>query len=291
MKPAPFELHAPVSLPEAFQLVTRLENAKFLAGGQSLIAMMNFRFVQPDHLIDLQRIPELAGIEERDGVVRVGAMTRQRELEFSALIAQKLPLLRAGLAHVGHRQTRNRGTIGGSLSHADPSAELPLMALTCDAIVEVGSARGLRRIPAREFLRGYLDVAIEADEIVLAVEFPLPPKSAGWDFQEFARRHGDFAITACAVQLEFDGTSVSRAAIGLSGVADTSIRLEQVEAALVGKPIDAHIRRIVAAQTDNLNPAADIHASAEYRRHLAKMLTLRALKNAALRAGQSIAGL
>jgi carbon-monoxide dehydrogenase medium subunit len=217
-------------------------------------------------------------------------MTRQRELEFSALVARRLPLMTAGLAHVGHRQTRNRGTIGGSLSHADPSAELPTLALAYDATIEVRSRRGLRRLAAREFLRGYLDVAIEADEIVTAVEFPCWREGHGWGFHEFARRHGDFAIAGAAALLDLDaGQVVRRVSITLSGVDATPLRLTKAEDKMTGHKLDLALIRVAAAETAHLEPMEDVHASPGYRRHLAKMLTLRALSDAAASAGAPIA--
>jgi carbon-monoxide dehydrogenase medium subunit len=291
MKPAPFDYHAPTNVAQALELLSGLENAKILAGGQSLIAMMNFRFVQPDHLVDLARIPDLAGVEDRGDVIRIGAMTRQRELEFSELVARRLPLLRAGLLHVGHRQTRNRGTIGGSLSHADPSAELPMLALAFDATIEAQSLRGVRRIPAREFLRGYLDVSIEPDEIVTAVEFPCWGAQHGYGFHEFARRHGDFAIAGAAVLLDIADGRIARASITLNGVGVTPLRLAEAEAILVGAAPDAALFRKAAACTQALDPLEDVHANADYRRHLSKMLTLRALADAAAVAGASVGDL
>lgn len=288
MKPAPFDYHAPRTLDEALELLARLDNAKVLAGGQSLVAMMNFRFVQPDHLVDIARIPELAGIEERGDVIRIGAMTRQRDLEFSDLIARRLPLVRAGLAHVGHRQTRNRGTIGGSLSHADPSAELPMLALAHDAILEVRSHRGTRQLGARDFLRGYLDVAIEPDEIVTAVEFPCWPQRHGYGFHEYARRHGDFAIAGAAVLLDVQGGETTRVSITLSGMGETSLRLTAAEDLLRGRALDGRAIREAAACARAFEPLEDIHASADYRRHLAQVLTARALRDAAAKAGAPV---
>jgi carbon-monoxide dehydrogenase medium subunit len=282
MKPAPFEYHAPTSLGGALELLAKLENPKILAGGQSLIAMMNFRFVQPDHIIDIARIPELVGIEERGDILRVGAMTRQRELEFSEIVAKRLPLARAALAFVGHRQTRNRGTIGGSLSHADPSAELPTVALAYDATVEVRSLRGLRRIAARDFLRGYLDVAIEPGEIVTAVEFPCWRQGHGFGFHEYARRHGDFAVAGAAVMLETGARGrIERVSVTLNGVDATAIRLTGAEEKLIGESPGEQVIKRAAAETGQLAPMEDIHANGSYRRHLAKMLLIRALHDAA----------
>ncbi len=291
MKPAPFEYHRPTSLAQALDLVATLENPKILAGGQSLVAMMNFRFVQPDHLVDLARIGELSGIEERGNVLRIGAMTRQRELEFSDLIARRLPLMHAALDHVGHRQTRNRGTIGGSLSHNDPSAELPLVALAFDAMVELASRRGTRRIPARDYLRGYLETALEADEILVAIEFPCWREGHGFGFHEFARRHGDFAIAGAAAMMELGaGAIVERLSITLNGVGATALRLDAAEAAMIGHRLDpVLLRRAVLAEVERLEPVDDVHATADYRRHLAKMLTMRAIADAAQAAGAPMA--
>src|SRR5215470_14812928 len=291
MKPAPFDYHAPSSLDEAVGLVSSLDNAKLLAGGQSLVAMMNFRFVIPDHVIDLNNVASLAGISVAGGKLRIGAMTRQRELEFSEVIAKHCPLMREALAHVGHRQTRNRGTIGGSLAHADPAAELPLVCAMHDATVEIAGARGTRRVPFAEFGQGFMTTAVGLDEILTAVELPLWPAGHGYGFHEFARRHGDFAIVGAAAMVELGkDKAVTRAAIALCGVATAPLRLPEAAAKLVGRPLDRAAIRAAAATARAIEPIADIHATADYRRHLAEVLTARALADAARRAGVILGG-
>ena len=292
MKPAPFDYHAPRTLDEATTLMATLENAKLLAGGQSLVPMMNFRYVIADHIVDLAKIASLAGISTASDKMRIGAMTRQRELEFSAEVAERCPLLIEALAHVGHRQTRNRGTIGGSLSHADPAAELPVICAVHDATIEIASSRGTRRIPFGEFALSFMTTSVEPDEIVTAIEFALWPKGHGYGFQEFARRRGDFAIAGAAALIELNpDKTVKQAAIALCGVANVPMRVAAAEAALAGKPLDAAILRAAAATTGSLTAISDIHASADYRLHLAGVLIFRALRDAAARCGSPIQGI
>ncbi|MGP0088720.1 MAG: FAD binding domain-containing protein [Xanthobacteraceae bacterium] len=288
MKPAPFDYHAPESLAEATALLSRLDNAKILAGGQSLVPMMNFRYVMADHVVDLARVEGLAGITVADGKLRIGAMTRQRELEFSAEIAKHCPLMRAALAHVGHRQTRNRGTIGGSLVHADPAAELPAVCVAHAATIEIAGSGGTRRVPMREFNQGFMATAIEPDEILVAVELPIWPAGHGYGFHEFVRRHGDFAIAGAAALLEVQHSLVRRVSLTLFGVTATPARIAAVETMLAGKRLDAATLRAAAAETAAIEPIDDIHAGADYRRHLAQVLTVRALTDAAKRAGIAI---
>ena len=221
MKPAPFDYHAPTSLDEAVALMSSLDNAKVIAGGQSLVAMMNFRYAMPDHLIDLGNIAGLSGLHFEAQTLRIGAMTRQRELEFSVPLANKVPLLKAALAHVGHRQTRNRGTLGGSLAHADPAAELPTACLALDAEIEIAGANGTRIVPMREFSAGFMTTALGYDEILLAVHIRPWAEGHGYSFQEYARRHGDFAVAGAAVLLDANNDGViERAAVALCGVTD-----------------------------------------------------------------------
>jgi carbon-monoxide dehydrogenase medium subunit len=289
MKPAPFDYHAPRTLDEATGLMATLDNAKLLAGGQSLVPMMNFRYVIADHIVDLSRVGGLAGISMADGNMRIGAMTRQRELEFSAEVAQRCPLLTEALGHVGHRQTRNRGTIGGSLSHADPAAELPAICAVHDATIEIASRRGTRKIPFKELALTFMTTSVEPDEIVTAIEFPLWPQGHGYGFHEFARRRGDFALAGAAVLIELNADkTVKRASISLCGVATVPMRIAAAEAALVGKPLDATSVRAAAAATGTITAISDIHASAEYRLHLAGVLVFRALRDAAGRCGSPI---
>jgi aerobic carbon-monoxide dehydrogenase medium subunit len=286
MKPAPFDYHAPRHLKEAAELLARLPNAKALAGGQSLVPMMNFRYVIVDNLVDLAAIDDLRAIAVADGRLRIGAMTRQRDLEVAPEIAQHCPLLAAALRHVGHRQTRNRGTIGGSLAHADPAAELPAVCAVYDAVIHVASVRGMRQVPFREFATGYMTTALQHDEMIAIIELPLWRLGSGFGFHEFARRHGDFALAGAAALLDIgEGNVVRRAALALFGVAPTPLRAYAAEAKLMGQPIDAAAISAAAAAPWHTEPMADIHAGAEYRRHLGQVLSVRALTDAAQRAG------
>ena len=289
MKPAPFDYHAPRNLEEATGLLASLENVKVLAGGQSLVAMMNFRYVIADHLVDIGGVAALCGIGVADGALRIGAMTRQRELEFSAEVKRHCPVLHEALQHVGHRQTRNRGTIGGSLAHADPAAELPALCLLHDAEIEIASRRGTRRMPMREFAVGFMTTALEPDELVTAISLKLWPAGHGYGFQEFARRRGDFALAGAAALLEVaPDQSVRRAAVALFGVAASPVRLDAAENGLRGKRLDMAAIATAAAEARSIEPLEDIHAGADYRRHLAQVLTRRALVDAAQRAGVTI---
>jgi carbon-monoxide dehydrogenase medium subunit len=289
MKPAPFDYHAPRQLKEAAELLASLPNAKILAGGQSLVPMMNFRYVMVDHLVDLGGVEDLRGIAVGDGTLRIGAMMRQRDLEMSPEIARHCPLMAEALAHVGHRQTRNRGTIGGSLAHADPAAELPAVCAAYDATVHVASVRGIRAVPFREFGAGFMTTALQPDEMIAAIELPIWRLGHGHGFHEFARRHGDFALTGAAALLDVGaGKIVRRAALALFGVAPAPLRLDAAETALTGHPLDASLIRTAAEAAALIEPMADIHAGAEYRRHLAQVLSLRALSDAARRAGVDV---
>jgi carbon-monoxide dehydrogenase medium subunit len=286
MKPAPFDYHAPRQLKEAAELLASLPNAKILAGGQSLVPMMNFRYVIVDHLVDLGGVDDLRGIAVGDGRLRIGAMMRQRDLEFSPEVARHCPLLAEALCHVGHRQTRNRGTIGGSLAHADPAAELPAVCAAYDAVVHLASVRGLRAVPFAEFSSGFMATALEPDEMIAAVELPVWRLGHGYGFHEFARRHGDFALAGAAALLDVGADNiVRRAALALFGVAGQPVRLDAAEATLTGKAIDSTAIQTAAAAAWLVEPISDIHASGEYRRHLAQVLSARALTDAARRAG------
>jgi len=286
MKPAPFDYHAPQQLQEAVELLAKLSNAKVLAGGQSLVPMMNFRYLMVDHLVDLGRVDELRGVGFADGVLRIGAMTCQRDLETSAEIARHCPLLADAIRHVGHRQTRNRGTIGGSLAHADPAAELPAVCAAYDAIVHAVSVRGIRQIPFRAFATGFMTTALAPDELIAVIDVPVWRLGHGYGFHEFARRQGDFAIAGAAALLDVGADNVvRRAALTLFGVAASPLRVEAAEAHLTGRPLDAEAIRAAATTAWLIEPISDIHAGGEYRRHLAQVLSSRALNDAARRAG------
>jgi carbon-monoxide dehydrogenase medium subunit len=289
MKPAPFDYHAPRQLKDAAELLASLPNAKILAGGQSLVPMLNFRYVVVDHLVDLGGISDLRGIAVGDGRLRIGAMMRQRDLELAPEIAEHCPLMAETLRHVGHRQTRNRGTIGGSLAHADPAAELPAVCAAYDAVIHAASIRGIRQLPYREFATGFMATALEPDEMIVAIDLPIWRAGHGYGFQEFARRHGDFALAGAAALLDVGaGNMVRRAALALCGVATLPVRVEAAEARLVGQPLDADLIRSAAAAAWLVEPISDIHAGADYRRHLAQVLSARALTDAAQRAGVDV---
>jgi carbon-monoxide dehydrogenase medium subunit len=277
MKPPPFSYHRPQILADALEMLAALENAKLLAGGQSLMPMMNFRYVMPTNVIDLNRIAELTRIEERGNALVIGAMARQRDLELSPLVRRRCPLLHEALRHVGHVQTRNRGTIGGSLSHLDPAAELPAVLRAQDATLHVRSRRGDRDVAMADWAMGFMMPNLEPDELLADITIPLWPKGHGHAFAEFARRHGDFAVAGAAALLSLgDRGTVARVALAVTGV-DT-------EARLVGKtPDDALIA--AAAETASAVPGLDdVHASKEYRRKLAVVMTRRALLTARARA-------
>ena len=216
-------------------------------------------------------------------------MMRQRDLETSPEIARHCPLLAEALRHVGHRQTRNRGTIGGSLAHADPAAELPAVCFAFDAVLHLASIRGLRSVPFREFSLGFMATALAPDEMIAAVELPIWRLGHGHGFHEFARRQGDFALAGAAALLDIGaGNVVRQAALALLGIAEQPVRVDAAEAALTGKPIDAATIQSAAAAAWLIEPISDIHAGGEYRRHLAQVLSARALRDAARRAGVEV---
>lgn len=285
MKPAPFTYHDPRNISDAVNLLAKHENTRVLAGGQSLMPMMNFRYAMPDHLIDLNKVGELAYIRVSDGKLHIGAMTRQRDMEFSAEIAAHCPLLQAALAHVGHRQTRNRGTLGGSLCHQDPSAEMVNAAALLGATMHVASQRGTRDMPFADFAVAYMTTALEPDEMLAGVSVPLPAKSQGHAFVEFARRHGDFAIVACSALLKLDDKGhITNAALAISGLAHAPVRPTAIEQALVGQKAGAAAFKAAAAEAGKLEAGADAYVTAAYRQHLARTLTYRVLEQAAANA-------
>ena len=262
-----------------------LENAKLLAGGQSLMPMLNMRFVWPDHLVDLNGLEELSYIRQDGATIEIGAMARQRDIEFAEVIAEQYPLISEAIRHVGHRQTRNRGTIGGSLCHLDPAAELPLVACTLDAEIIVDSVRGNRVIPMVDFAASYMTPAIEPDEVVAALRIRSWPEGHGFGFEEFARRQGDFAIVAVAVLLEIGaGNVIRRAAMAIGGIGATPLRMAGVEEKLVGERAGPELFQAAAQLCAEIEAIGDVHSSADYRRHLAKVLAGRALSKAHRRA-------
>jgi aerobic carbon-monoxide dehydrogenase medium subunit len=292
MKPPRFDYHAPAGVEEALALLARYGgDAKVLAGGQSLMPLLNFRLARPAALVDLNRIGALAGIREHDGRVRFGAMTRQRAIEFSPVVARALPLLREATSWVGHLPIRSRGTIGGSIAHADPSAEYPLVLTVLDGEVVARGSKGERVIRAGDLFETYLTTSLAADEILTEVRLPAMDPKAGWAFEEFSRRHGDFAIVAIAATVVAgDGRRVTvRLAAG--GAGPKPIRLREAEAMLERDGLgDAAIEAASRRAAELVAPDSDIHGSADYRRHLTGVLTARALKRAVARAGNGGTG-
>lgn len=288
MKPAPFIYHDPNTVEEARRLLSTLENARVLAGGQSLIPMMNFRVVSPDHLVDINRISALRYIRINGSDLEIGAGTRQRDLEFSHDVAACCPLMPAALAHVGHRQTRNRGTIGGSICHLDPSAELPMIALATDATMHIEGKEGRRSVPMAEFTKGFMTTALEPDELLTEVTIRSWPEPYGYGFLEFARRRGDFAIVAVAALLAVNERGlISRASIALAGAGPVPIRLSRAEGLVVGqKAADVEFADVIDVAHE-INVMEDAHASADYRRHLAGVLTEQTLQQAIASIGSS----
>ena len=290
MKPPAFAYHVPASLQDALALLDGHAGAKPLAGGQSLIPAMNFRLATPAALVDLNRLPELAGIRERSGGgLWIGAMTRHRDVETSALIAGRAPLLALAMPFIAHLQIRTRGTIGGSLAHADPAAELPALMVALDAHLVLTSRRGERRVAAADFFVGLFATALEPGELLTAVEIPSAAPRTGSAFLEMARRHGDYALVGVAVTLTLDPAgNVASARIVLFSVGEGPVRAAAAEAALTGTSGDAGaIAAAAAAVQQDIEPPSDIHASAAYRRQLAGVLTRRALAAAMDRAAVS----
>jgi carbon-monoxide dehydrogenase medium subunit len=285
MKPAPFTYHRPASLDAALVLLAEQPNARILAGGQSLMAMLNLRLANPDHLIDVSRIPDLAVIREEDGAVVIGAMTRQRQIEKSALVRERLPLLAEAIAHVGHQQTRNWGTVGGSLCHLDPSAEIPAMAMAYDAVLTVQSVRGVRMIAMKDFALGMMMPDLGAGEMLTSIRFAAWPQAHGVGFSEFARRHGDFAIAAAAVLVALDQSGkITRASLTLAGVADVPLRLSAAEHALIGCAAGADALRIVTDAIAPIDATDDPFVPSWYRKRIAAVVMRKAFETAIFQA-------
>jgi carbon-monoxide dehydrogenase medium subunit len=285
MKPAPFDYVAPRSIDEAVDaLADGGSDAKLLAGGQSLIPLLNFRLAHPSLLVDLNRVEELAYVTSRDQGVAIGAMTRQASIERDAQLRQAQPLLVEAVGWVGHPAIRSRGTIGGSLAHADPAAELPAVAVCLDAQLSIVGPRGRRTVAAEDFFLGYLTTLLEPDEILVETWLPPLQSGTGQAWVEFARRHGDFALAGVAVSLRLDRDEVSDARIVLTGVGGKPSRAREAETVLVGGTVPERASAAADAARSAIDPDADIHATKEYRTHLAGVLTERAIRLAHERA-------
>lgn len=288
MKPAPFRYFAAHSVEEAVQLLAEHgDEARVLAGGQSLVPLMNMRLAHPGALVDINNVGELAYVRPLDGGLALGALTRDAAIERDALVAKRLPLLHEAARSVGHPAIRNRSTVGGSISHADPAAELPAVMVALDAEFAVRNSKGVHAISARDFFKGYLQTAMGEGDLLTEIRVPGLPSRSGSAFVEFARREGDFALAgvAAVVALDEDGT-IADARLGLCSVGPAPVRAHAAEALLKGQRPGAELwtaaaNAVVAALSD---PPSDIQASADYRRHLARVLTEQALATAAGRA-------
>ncbi len=289
MKPPPFEYIAPRSIDEALAaLAQHGDGAKLLAGGQSLIPAMNFRLLSPSVLIDMNGIDELAqGDPTDDGGLRLGAMTRQSQVEKSQLVAERVPLLHGTMPYIAHPQIRNRGTIGGSLVHADPASELPAVCLALDANFHARSASGTRIIPAQDFFQFLFTTALAPDEILTAIEFPALSPTTGWAFVEFSRRLGDYALLGLAALVSMDrGGRIDGARLVYLNAGETPVDARAAAQMLIGEAPSDELFRAAAhhAATHEIAPMGSVHATPDYQRHLARILTVRALRQATKRA-------
>jgi carbon-monoxide dehydrogenase medium subunit len=288
VKPVDFTLHRPDTVVEAVAVLEEYQDdAKVIAGGQSLVPLLNFRLARPDHLVDLGRIAGLATVEGTEDEVVVGAMTRQAWAESSPALARDVPLLAAALPHIAHPPIRNRGTIGGSLAHADAAAELPAVARALDATFVAVSPSGRRQITAAEFFHGNLVTDLAVDEILVEIRFPRAPARTGAAFAEVGRRRGDFALVGVAAQVTLrPDDTVARTRICLAGVATTPFRAAEAEALLTGRVVDPRsLSGVADAVRSGIDPSDDLHATAAYRKDVAGTLATRALASAYRRAG------
>jgi carbon-monoxide dehydrogenase medium subunit len=283
MKLPPFEYACPTKLSEAVALLAAHNgDAKPIAGGQSLVPMLAFRLAAPSLLVDLRKLPDLRKVDVSAGGVALGAMVRWRDILDDARLRSAHPLLVAAVTQVAHYQIRNRGTIGGSIAHADPAAEIPGIAVTCEAEIAVVGSTGPRAIKAADFFLGPLITALAADEIIVEIRFPAWPKERRFGFREFARRRGDFAMAAAALWYDENAGTARNAHVGVIGVGDRPQRLPAVEAVINGRVVDeATITAADTAATAAVDPQTDIHASADYRRALTGTMVERALRDAA----------
>jgi CO/xanthine dehydrogenase FAD-binding subunit len=287
MKPPRFEYLAPGSLEEALALLAEHgDGAKVLAGGQSLVPLLNFRLVRPGYLVDLNDIPGLAYLRQEDGRLAIGALTRQRTVETSAVVRERVPLLADAMPQIGHVQIRNRGTIGGSLAHADPAAELPAVVAALEGELVVRSAKGERVLRPEEFFVAYLTTAVEPTELLVEVRLPTVPPRTGTAFLEVSRRHGDFALVGVAASVTLDeGGACTRCAIALTGVGPTPVVAREAARQLVGsRPTPEMLEDVGRLAASGLTPDGDLHASSQYRKHVGGVLTRRALGRAIERA-------
>jgi carbon-monoxide dehydrogenase medium subunit len=287
MKPPKFEYLRPATMQEAVAaLAAAGEDGKIIAGGQSLVPMMNFRLLNPCVLIDINRIPGMGDIQEQpDGGLKIGALTRHHALETSTVVKRLYPVMHAAMQQVAHLAIRNRGTIGGSITHADPAAELPMLMKLLDARITLISSKGTRTVEAEDFFLGALTADVQENELVTEINLPPLPHATGWAFEEVARRAGDFALAAVGVVLHVEHGKIVEARIGVMGVADTPMRINDAETILFNQACDPEtLDEVVQAVLNTIAPSSDLHGSAEYRSHLTEVLVRRALQTAWSRA-------
>ncbi|WP_045521906.1 FAD binding domain-containing protein [Neobacillus niacini] len=291
MKPPKFSYLRPNSLLEALNMLAEYgDDAKIMSGGQSLIPLLNMRLSTPGYIIDIGRVEELKGIREKEDAIVIGGMTRHVDVEKSALVQEKCPLLTEGIRWVGHNQIRSRGTIGGSIAHADPSAELPCMLTALRGEIVIVSSEEEMTLSPEEFFLSYLLTSLEPNQLIKEIRFPKIKKGSGYAFEEVARRHGDFALVevAAVLELDYDGT-IADAKIALGGANSVPFIPEATEEFLIGKlPDDSIIKEAATLQLDELDPEGDIHGSKEYRRYLSGVLLERALYKAVERAREGV---
>lgn len=289
MKPAPFEYHAPTSLEQALELKHQHgDDAKPLAGGQSLVPAMNFRAAQPSMLVDLNRISELSYIRTEGEVIRIGAMTRERHLEFDSSIQKRMPLLHEATPFIAHPQIRNRGTLGGSLVNADPAAELPVLMVALNARLKAQNKSGERWVDAKDFFVGMFTTALEPDEILVEIEIPFMPSRTGWSFMEVAPRAGDYALMGVAAQVTLDEAGKCRSAkLVYLNAGEGPVDAVEAAKSLEGEALTDELIESAAALASGqeINPYGNVHTSPDFQRHLAKVLTRKTLKQALQRAG------
>lgn len=289
MKPPAFEYVKVTTVDGAIDALTAYGgDAKLLAGGQSLVPMLNFRLLSPKALIDINSIAALDGLEARpDGGLRIGALTRHYDLMTSLAVRRHVPVLAEAMSHVAHVAIRNRGSIGGSLSHADPSAELPMMAVLLEGTLRLIGPSGSRELPASEFFRGALSTALASDEVLTEIMLP-PAIGRGWGFREFARRAGDFALAAAAAIMSVADGRVCEVRLAVTGVGETPLRIHRAEALLQGRALDADaLKDVSGALQTAIEPPDDLHASSAYRRHLVGGLVGKVLEDAWRRAREA----
>ena len=291
MKPPKFDYYDPRSLDEALALLDRhSDNAKVLAGGQSLMPLLNMRLARPSIVVDINQIEELNYVRASDGGIAIGAIARQRALQTEQLIAERMPILQEAAYYIAHPQIRSRGTICGSIAHADPAAELPALALALDAEMILTSAKAARTVGAKAFFQSFFTTALKANEILTEVRFPAPPKDSAWSVLEISRRHGDFAIAGiiAGLVLESNREVIAHARLVYFGVGATPIRVTAAEEALIGHTAsESAFEAAAQSAKQGIDPTSDIHATEEYRRALAATLTKRALRAALQKLGKN----